>query len=162
MLIKREVVDKIGKLDEIYSPGNFEDTDFSRRAVKAGYRCVMARGAYVYHVQNTGFKKRKDWDEKFKRNLDIFNERWGRVKRIAYIIKDLKENDPSAAERNIRDFLKNGDWVYVFLKKGRLGPNLKEHCSLRIFELGSFIFDIKVFWRIVTRKKKFDKVITLR
>ncbi|MFC1508549.1 glycosyltransferase family 2 protein [Candidatus Omnitrophota bacterium] len=162
MLIKREVVDKIGKLDEIYSPGNFEDTDFSRRAIKADFRCVMAEASYVYHVQNTGFKKRKDWDERFKRNLNIFNERWGKVKRIAYIIKDIKENDLSAAERNIRDFLKNGDWVYVFLKKGCIRPDLKEHCSLRVFELGSFIFDIKVFWRVVTRKKKFDKVVTLR
>ncbi|MFA5339992.1 MAG: glycosyltransferase family 2 protein, partial [Candidatus Omnitrophota bacterium] len=162
MLIKKEVVEKIGMFDEIYSPGNFEDTDFSRRAVKAGYKCVMAKGAYVYHVQNTGFKKRKDWDEKFKRNLAIFNKRWGRTKRIAYVVKSAEENDLKAAEGDIRGFLKNGDRVYVFLKNRNIASCLGEHCSLRIFELGSFMFGIKVFWRIVTRKKKFDRIITLR
>ena len=159
MLIKREVFEKVGKFDEIYSPGNFEDTDFSRRAIKAGYKCVMAKGAYVYHAQNTGFKKRKDWDEKFKTNLEIFNKRWGKVKRIAYILKDTREDALRAVEESIKGFLKDGDWVYVFIKKGSMRPDLKEHCSLRIFEIERFLFNIKVLWHIVARKKKFDKVI---
>nr|MBU1327713.1 glycosyltransferase family 2 protein [Candidatus Omnitrophota bacterium] len=157
MLIKREVIQKVGKLDEIYSPGNFEDMDFSRRATKAGYKCAMAKGAYVYHVQNIGFKKRKDWDKKFKRNLDIFNQRWGKIKRIAYIIK---ENIPSAIEEGINGYLKNGDWVYIFLKDGAKKSLLKEHGSLRIMEMAGFMFDLKVLWNIKLRKKKFDKVIS--
>jgi len=161
MLIKREVVQKIGKFDEIYSPGNFEDTDFSRRAMKAGYKCVMAKGAYVYHVQNTGFKKRKDWRERFKRNQEIFNERWGRIKRIAFVIKDVKLDALKKIEPDIKDFLNKGDWVYVFLKDGAKRPLLKEHGSLRIIEMAGFMFDLKVWWNVKLRKKKFDKVIIL-
>jgi GT2 family glycosyltransferase len=159
MLIKREVIQKIGNFDEIYSPGNFEDMDFCRRAVKAGYRCVMAKGAYVYHAQNTGFKKRKDWDEKFRRNLGIFNQRWGKIKRIAYVIKDVKEDGLKAIEKDIRDFLKEGNWVYVFLKKGSIRPELGGHGSLRIIEMRRFMFNIKIRWCILTRKKRFDRVI---
>lgn len=159
MLIKREVVQKIGKLDEIYSPGNFEDTDFSRSAIKAGYKCVMAKGAYVYHVQNIGFKKRKDWRERFKRNQEIFNERWGRIKRIAFVIKDVKLDTLKKIEPDIKDFLNKGDWVYVFLKDGAKRSLLKEHGSLRIIEMAGFMFDLKVLWNIKLRKKKFDKVI---
>jgi O-antigen biosynthesis protein len=156
MLIKREVIQEIGNFDEIYSPGNFEDTDFSRRAAKAGYKCVMAKGAYVYHVQNTGFKKRKDWDEKFKRNLNIFNQRWGGIKKIAYVIK---KNIPSAVEEDIKGYLKNGDWVYIFIKKGSAMPRLEEHGSLRVIEMTGFMFDLKVWWNVKLRKKKFNKVI---
>jgi len=160
MLIKREVIDKIGNFDEVFSPGNFEDTDFSRRAAKAGYKCVMAKGAYVYHAQNTGFKKRKDWDEKFKRNLEIFNKRWGRIKRIAYIIKDIKKDKSHALEKDIKNLLDEGHWVYVFIRKGSLKPDLGMHGSLRIIEIGEFLFDIKVFWKIFIRKKKFEEVFT--
>lgn len=159
MLIKREVIQNIGNFDEIFSPGNFEDTDFCRRAVKAGYKCAMAKGSYVYHSQNTGFKKRKDWEETFKRNLDIFNKRWGRVKRIAYIIKGIKGPQLNTVQDEIKSHLKNGDWVYVFIRKGSLRPVLSEHASLRIVEIGRFMFDAKVMWLIAAKKKKFDKVV---
>lgn len=159
MLIKREVIQKIGRFDEIYSPGNFEDTDFSRRAIMTGYRCVMAKGAYVYHVQNTGFKKRKDWDKNFKRNLGIFNKKWGKIKRIAYIIKDTGEGRLKNIENDIKGFLKNGNWVHIFIKKGSTNLFLAEHCSMRVIEFGEFMFDIKVLWNIIFRKKKFDKII---
>ena len=159
MLIKKEVNEKIGKFDEIFSPGNFEDTDFSRRAIKTDYKCVMAKGAYVYHVQNMGFKKRKDWDENFKKNLEIFNKKWGKVKRIACVIKDTGKDRLKTVENDIKGFLKDGDWVYIFIKKGSTNLALAEHCSMRVLELGGFMFDIKVLWNIVFRKKKFDKII---
>ena len=40
MLIKREVIDRIGYLDEAFGIGGFDDTDYSMRAHKAGYRSV--------------------------------------------------------------------------------------------------------------------------
>ena len=43
-LIKREVINKIGGLDEIFSPGYFDDWDYSARAIRAGFRCVRAEG----------------------------------------------------------------------------------------------------------------------
>lgn len=155
MLIKKEVVEKIGNLDEIYSPGNFEDTDFSRRATKEGYKCVMAKGAYVYHVQNTGFKKRKDWDERFKINLDIFNKRWGKIERIAYVIK--KENKYSVIKEKISYFLKAGHFVYVIFKNYIPVPEIQEHASLNVFRIKS---NIAILWRVLPRKKRFNRIFT--
>jgi len=156
MLIKRSLIKKIGKLDEIYSPGNFEDADFSKRALKAGYRCIMAKGAYVYHRQNTSFKKRRDWDEGFKRNREIFNQRWGRPKRICYVVS----GNPSGIKTGISEFLKRGDWVWIIFRNRHQKIDMPEHASLSIFEVGKMGFSIKVLWRILKRKKRFDEVIT--
>jgi GT2 family glycosyltransferase len=48
--IKREVFDKIGFLDEQFSPGNFEDDDFCLRAIQAGFELVIATDVFIYHV----------------------------------------------------------------------------------------------------------------
>ena len=155
MLIKKKVIEKIGKLDEIYSPGNFEDIDFSRRATKAGYKCVMAKGAYVYHAQNTGFKKRKDWDKRFKKNLGIFTNKWGKVERIVYIIR--KENNYSLVKKSISGFLKTGHFVQVFFKNDIPVVEIQEHLSLRVFKIKS---SAAMLWRVLTRKKRFDRIFT--
>ncbi len=155
MLIKKEVIEKIGRFDEIFSPGNFEDTDFSRRAQKIGYKCVMAKGAYVYHVQNTGFKKRKDWDERFKRNLSIFSDRWGKIERIVYIVR--KENNYGMIKENVSGFLKAGHFVQVFFKTDIPSAEIREHLSLRVFKIKS---STAILWRVLTRKKRFNRIFT--
>ena len=157
MLVKREVIDRVGIFDEIYTPGNFEDMDFSKRVVRAGYRCILAKGAYVYHRQNTSFKKRQDWDDRFKRNRDIFNERWGRPKRIVYIVVG---SDPDIFKAGIREFIKQGDWVWVILKYGSKNIDLPEHASLSVFRLVKIGFTIRAIWRVLKRKKRFDSVVT--
>ena len=50
MLIKREVIEKIGYFDEIFSPGYWEESDYCRRAYRVGYRSVCAKGAYIYII----------------------------------------------------------------------------------------------------------------
>ncbi len=48
LLIKREVIEKIGALSEDYFL-YYEDTDFSLRARNAGYKCVYVPSAKIYH-----------------------------------------------------------------------------------------------------------------
>jgi GT2 family glycosyltransferase len=48
MLIKRQVFEKIGLLDELFT-AYFEDIDFCYRAMKAGLTIGMAPNAYVWH-----------------------------------------------------------------------------------------------------------------
>jgi O-antigen biosynthesis protein len=157
MLIKKEVIAKIGILDEIYSPGNFEDTDFSRRAVNAGYKCVMAKGAYVYHAQNTGFKKRKDWDEKFKRNRDIFNKKWGKIERAAYIITIAGENKYGLIKEKVNNLLRAGHFVHIIFKHDVACSGIRGHASLKIFRKKN---NLNILWRVLTRKKRFDRIFT--
>ena len=41
VMIKKEVFDKVGLLDEIFSPGGGEDIDFTVRASRAGYKAIV-------------------------------------------------------------------------------------------------------------------------
>lgn len=56
MLIKREVINNIGFFDEAYEIGFWEDTDYCQRAKKAGYICVTAKAAYVFHHSHKTFE----------------------------------------------------------------------------------------------------------
>jgi GT2 family glycosyltransferase len=69
VMIRKEVFDKIGLLDEIFSPGGGEDIDFTIRANKAGYKSVVATptefdtikstntgGIPIWHKDNKTFK----------------------------------------------------------------------------------------------------------
>lgn len=49
MLIKREVLDAIGPLDESYGFGYHEDTDYCYRAREAGFRVVYTPDCVVHH-----------------------------------------------------------------------------------------------------------------
>ena len=57
MLVKKQLKDRIGYLDERFGLGGFDDTDYSRRAQAAGYRCVSVHSSYVYHREHASFDK---------------------------------------------------------------------------------------------------------
>lgn len=50
LFIKREVLQKVGLFDEVFGKGYGEETDFCRRALKAGYRHVLTPQTFVYHA----------------------------------------------------------------------------------------------------------------
>jgi GT2 family glycosyltransferase len=49
MLIRREVLERVGLFDPIYFPAYSEDADLSMRALRAGYRLVYVPGARLWH-----------------------------------------------------------------------------------------------------------------
>jgi GT2 family glycosyltransferase/tetratricopeptide (TPR) repeat protein/2-polyprenyl-3-methyl-5-hydroxy-6-metoxy-1,4-benzoquinol methylase len=55
LMFRREVVDAIGMLDERFGIGCFEDDDYCLRAIKAGYRAIIARDAFVHHFGGRTF-----------------------------------------------------------------------------------------------------------
>ncbi|MDB5387171.1 MAG: glycosyl transferase family 2, partial [Planctomycetaceae bacterium] len=56
LLIKRAVYATIGPLDEQFGIGNFEDDDYCRRALQAGFKAVICKGAFVHHFGGTTFR----------------------------------------------------------------------------------------------------------
>lgn len=56
MLIKRDVLNRFGLFDEVYSPGYNEENDFCMRINQYGYSIVMANHAYVYHFESKSFE----------------------------------------------------------------------------------------------------------
>jgi len=77
MLIRREVFDKIGNLDERFHVGTFEDDDLCARAKMAGYRLACAGNTFVYHFGGRTFVGNQlPYDELYEKNMKLFNEKW--------------------------------------------------------------------------------------
>lgn len=77
-LMKREVVDTIGVLDEAYSPVQYEDFDFCYRARTAGYTVWTEPSAEVYHFEHTTTAGSGDINFKYvtTKNGILFKKRW--------------------------------------------------------------------------------------
>jgi glycosyltransferase involved in cell wall biosynthesis len=88
LLIKREIIEKIGFLDEAYGQGYYEDNDFSRRAQKAGYRCLRLLDTYVWHDIEGSFKQDPDRGERRRENEALYRSRWGNPLRIIYPVHE--------------------------------------------------------------------------
>ncbi len=78
-LFKRELLDRVGYLDERFSPGHFEDDDYCYRARQAGYRLVIAKDTFIYHHGSASFNEQGDerLKELLARNRRLFMEKWG-------------------------------------------------------------------------------------
>ncbi|MCX5667110.1 MAG: glycosyltransferase family 2 protein [Candidatus Omnitrophica bacterium] len=154
MLIKKEVIDKVGVFDEIYGMGNFEDTDYSRRAIKEGYICARAHRAYVFHDEGSSFIRGSIFDDNFERNRQIYEFRWGKRKWIAYIISSSDDNMIKELEKDIMPSVRLGLWVWYFSNK-RLA--LPEHSNI-IANVFDRYFYLKTLWKVLTKKKRFSEI----
>ncbi len=77
LLIRREVVDAIGLLDEQFGVGNFEDDDYCPRAIQAGYRAVIAADAFVHHFGGRTFVgSGVDNGALMRENERLFRAKW--------------------------------------------------------------------------------------
>ena len=56
VMIKREVIDKIGGLDKRFDPGGQDDMDYCIRAKKAGFEIGIARDVFIYHYGSASFR----------------------------------------------------------------------------------------------------------
>jgi GT2 family glycosyltransferase len=157
MLIKRKVLREVGLFDEVYGMGNFEDADFSKRAQQLGYNAVCARSAYVYHRERRSFIKRKSFDQDFEHNRQIFFKKWGKIERILYILTKYNPAYTKKINAEVVRLACEGNIVWVFFKdKNRQG--MDKHSNVYIYNLPVFFFDLVSIWRIVKRKKKFDRI----
>jgi GT2 family glycosyltransferase len=76
-LVKREVLEAIGGLDEAFAPGYYDDKDFSVRALRKGYLTVRADGAFVDHVENRTFTTQQR-ERLLAEKRTVFETRWGK------------------------------------------------------------------------------------
>lgn len=63
MLFKREIYNKIGGLDERFTPGNFEDDDYSLRIRLEGYRLLLCEDTFIHHFGSASFLKKRTLEE---------------------------------------------------------------------------------------------------
>ena len=60
---KKEVLDKVGLLDEIYFPGNFEDDDYCFRIINAEYKLLLCHDTFVHHYGSASFSTDSSYNE---------------------------------------------------------------------------------------------------
>ena len=77
LLIKKEVIDVIGGLDENYVSGNYEDDDLCLRALIAGYKNIIAHDVFIHHYCSMTFKGNAiDHQATMKDNHQYFANKW--------------------------------------------------------------------------------------
>ena len=79
--MRREVIDKIGPLDEQFGAGMFEDDDYAERVHAAGYRIVCAEDVYIHHFGRSSFSKlaQGEYTRVFEDNRRRFEAKWQTV-----------------------------------------------------------------------------------
>ena len=84
MLIKTEIINKIGLLDEVFSPGNYEDDDYCLRIRNAGYRLVLCRDTFIHHYGSVTFgEQANQYNSLLLTNRQKFIEKWGMTPHFA-------------------------------------------------------------------------------
>lgn len=80
VILRRELVDMIGYLDEGYEKGNFEDDDYCLRTRMAGYKLAIAGNSFVYHHGSATFtKNRISHSQYMELNRIRFYKKAGRI-----------------------------------------------------------------------------------
>lgn len=105
----RKIIDEIGYLDEIYSPGGVEDVDYGLRLLLAGYKLVsvpmnenvnrspgLSSGAFpVFHAGGTTCSKEPGWNDILIRNNNILKQKFPKYFRGLDWIEDMaKKQNP--------------------------------------------------------------------
>jgi len=78
LLLKREAVDRVGLLDERFSPGFCEDTDYCVRLIRAGYKLYLCNNVFVHHFGSTSWREMpNETRELLAGSRRKFQEKWG-------------------------------------------------------------------------------------
>jgi GT2 family glycosyltransferase/Flp pilus assembly protein TadD len=89
LLVRREVLDRIGGFDEGFGAGFFDDDDLSVRAGRAGFRLVVAQDTYVHHYGSRTFTGLGiDCPRQLRDNFARFQEKWGPEESAGYRFSD--------------------------------------------------------------------------
>ncbi|OQA55146.1 MAG: Glycosyl transferase family 2 [Candidatus Omnitrophica bacterium ADurb.Bin277] len=164
MLIKRSVIERAGEFDEVYSPGYFEEMDYSERIRKAGLQCVIARGAYVFHHGSKSFRpeeKQRLWE----RNEKVFYSRWGADTRFAFVGGRAILRDEKLRASLTAAFLflirSKKAYAYLFLPRGCKQHFEPLHLYFRVIETPPGLRWLNLIFKMlrVPERKKIDTVV---
>ena len=100
MLISRAVIDKIGCCDARFGKYGFEDDDYTRRALIAGFGAYIAHDVFIHHTGNSGRTgDAGDYPALVEQAWQVFREKWGFSDALTHV---GYANDPDryAADRS--------------------------------------------------------------
>lgn len=104
MVFKKSLADAIGGLDERFSPGYYEDTDFSVRAQIYGKKLWVANDVFIHHYGNSSFKTNRAVQIKtVKSSEKKFFNKWN-MKDLSQIADIVEKEKPFKLERHYVPF----------------------------------------------------------
>ncbi|MFH1999471.1 MAG: glycosyltransferase [Planctomycetota bacterium] len=141
LLMKREILDRIGSFDERFGLGNFEDNDLCVRIKNQGLRIVVARDVFIYHLGNRTFQAMElDYKNLLETNHALFAEKW----RHDHHIQGNRFEKEGDLERALRAHMTS-------LKEGCLNPEPLLHAGLILLSLGKFSAAARSFRQYIER-----------
>ncbi|HLF17554.1 MAG TPA: glycosyltransferase family 2 protein [Candidatus Omnitrophota bacterium] len=162
MVARRALIERIGGFSPEFAPMFFEDSDYSRRVYKAGFRLGVAKRAYVWHaLHGSSDQLGKGQEVLFKKSRDAYLKKWGRSLRLAWVV-DSHEELLEALERAVL-LGREGHFISMWVK-GAAPEREKIFKEANVHEISDvkfFPFNKKwsVFWKALTKKKKYHLVI---
>jgi GT2 family glycosyltransferase len=105
--MRRDVLEKVGLLDEKFGLGMFEDDDYCLRVKNAGYRLVINEGCFIYHKGSLSFKKleSKEYQQIFERNREYYQRKHGQP----WLFNDLTLSYYRHMEQEIASLMSSGN-----------------------------------------------------
>ncbi len=170
MLIKREVLQRLGGLSEEIERCFFEDEDFCMRAQGAGFRNVVAAGSYVYHSEHQSVQTLPEREALFARNKAWCDGKWGRRIRIAWPrLQPLVSGSDDLRQwlQQIMQWVRRRTHVYVFapFPAGQTGEQLFRsvglipHADVHWYRIPSMLAPLAAAGLILRRTKKHFDII---
>lgn len=161
-LMKREVLDKIGLWNDSYGFGNYEETEHCIFARKAGYRMVMAKGAFVFHEEHSTFNMLElqgvDVEKDFEENKIKFEAKYGKTQRILYAVIGKRSEVLAKVSEDMYTAGYNAKWVDAFIVKKHREYKFRKHGWIRFFFYPMLGFRLRCLSRVLVKKKKFDEI----
>ena len=77
VMLKKQIIEEVGLLDESFEIGMFEDDDYCERIKAAGYKIICCRDVFIHHFGNMTFKLlgNEKYLEIFDKNKKIYEEK---------------------------------------------------------------------------------------
>lgn len=160
LLGKRELLLQVGGFDEVtYEQIYFEDADLGRKIQALGLRCVMAQGTYVWHEGGQTMSRRPERLRLFQENERRFHQKWGTGRRVLYVVAADTADLKSLGEQARTEANRSGE-VWIFTDSHPKSRNLPRHLNIRILRYPKWQLAWVAFWKALTKKKKFDRIVT--
>ncbi len=158
-LTKRCVMDKIGGLDEAFAPAYYDDWDYSMRALAAGYVCVRALGAFVFHFKNVTYAVCGPKDQintLIGQKGAVFYQRWGKPLKLL-VIDDGMATD---IVPKVRELLRGQNRVVVVSSRALA----LKHTNLKVIHVPSWAVGLAAVFMLLddaryAKVKRFHLVI---
>ncbi|MBI3312375.1 MAG: glycosyltransferase family 2 protein [Candidatus Omnitrophica bacterium] len=162
MLLSRHILQQVGYWDEGFRYMYFEDADYATRVRGAGFDCVVAEGAYVYHYGGATINSDPTRDRWFRENETRFFAKWRqeRPQRIACVLTDpqVTSADLSSISARIRRLANRGHRVWVLSVRETVNA-LPRHLDVTVVPMHRPLASVQALWWILAKKKRLHRIM---